>query len=129
MINYKKKPRTSTPEHTRKYRRSLREIPGAKQIHPGIYDDQKDYEKTIHGIKTAPSDHVTDCIFGTNLNGIKYFINEMQEQKYARCQREPLGKSIMRNYKFPEIVKEDQFRFGIDSTGGKHFQTNFILIF
>jgi hypothetical protein len=42
----------------------------------------------------------------------------MQEQKYARCQREPLGKSIMRNYKFPESVREDKFRFGVETTGG-----------
>jgi len=96
----------------------MREIPGAKQIHPGIYDDSKDYETYIHGVKTAASDHVTDCIFGTNLNGIKYFINEMQEQKYARCQREPLGKSIMRNYNLPEITKDEKFRFGVDTIGG-----------
>lgn len=74
----------------------------------------------MHGVKTAQSDHVTDCIFGTNLNGIKYFINEMQEQKYTRCQREPLGKSIMRNYNFPEVIKENKFRFGVETTGGKY---------
>ena len=41
----------------------------------------------------------------------------MQEQKYARCQREPLGKSIMRNYKFPDVVKDNRFRFGVETTG------------
>jgi len=43
----------------------------------------------------------------------------MQEQKYARCQREPLGKSIMRNYNFPEIIQDNKFRFGVETIGSK----------
>lgn len=52
----------------------------------------------------------------------------MQEQKYFRCQREPLGKSIMRNYKFPELVKDNNFRFGVETTGGKFYQKILLLI-
>ncbi len=44
-------------------------------------------------------------------------MNEMEEQKYVRRQREPLGKTIMRNYKFPEITKEESFRFGVETLG------------
>ena len=44
-------------------------------------------------------------------------MNNIQEQKYARNNREPLGKSIMRNYEFPEKVKEDTFKFGIPTAG------------
>ena len=42
----------------------------------------------------------------------------MNEQKYAKAKREPLGKSIMRNYSFPDSVKEDNFKFGINTGGG-----------
>lgn len=42
----------------------------------------------------------------------------MQEQKYSRCQREPLGKSIMRNYIFPDTTRDNKFRFGIETIGG-----------
>jgi hypothetical protein len=93
-----------------------------KQIHPGIYNDPKDFEDLIHGVKTAESDHVNQCIVGRNLTGIKNFINNIYENKYARNQREPLGKSIIRNYKIPEKVKEEDFRFGVPTTGCKNFK-------
>ena len=51
--------------------------------------------------------------------GINHFINNIQENKYAKNQREPLGQSIIRNYKFPEKVKEEEFKFGIPTTGCK----------
>jgi hypothetical protein len=86
-------------------------------LHYGIYNDPKDHENYIHGVKTLESDHVTDCIKGNNLNGVNYFLNEIKENKYARLQREPLGKSIIRNYEFPEKVKEDTFRYGAPTSG------------
>ena len=53
------------------------------------------------------------------MNGVGYFINEIKENKYSRLQREPLGKSIIRNYEFPEKVKEDSFKFGVPTSGCK----------
>jgi hypothetical protein len=53
------------------------------------------------------------------MSGVNYFLNKIKEDKYARNQREPLGQSIIRNYKFPEVVKEDNFKFGIPTTGCK----------
>jgi hypothetical protein len=50
---------------------------------------------------------------------VNYYLNEIKENKYSRMQREPLGKSIIRNYEFPEKVKEDNFRFGAPNTGCK----------
>ena len=120
------KPTTQTPEKIKQYRKSFKEIPGSKQIHPGIYNDPKDYEDYIHGIKTAESDHVNQCIMGSNLSGINHFINNIYENKYAKNQREPLGKSIIRNYKLPDKIKEDDFRFGLQTTGCK-FLKIFIL--
>jgi hypothetical protein len=112
---------SSTPESIKKYRKSVREIPGKKQLHYGVYNDPKDHENMVHGLKTFASDHVTDCIKGNNITGINYFINNIHEQKYAKNQREPLGKSLIRNYEFPEKAKEDGFRFGIPTTGCKIF--------
>jgi hypothetical protein len=90
-----------------------------KQLHYGVYNDPKDYEDLIHGMKTLDSDHVNNCIKGSNLPGIKNFINNIQENKYARNNREPLGKSLMRNYNFPEKTTQDNFKFGIPTTGCK----------
>lgn len=73
----------------------------------------------MHGVKTSESDHVNQCIIGSNLSGINHFINNIHENKYARNQREPLGKSIIRNYKFPEKISEEEFRFGVPTNGCK----------
>jgi hypothetical protein len=90
-----------------------------KQIHYGIYDDPKDYENYIHGVKTCESEHVNDCINGRNLNGVNHFVNQIKENKYTSSQREPLGQGIMRNYVFPDKVKEDSFKFGVPTSGCK----------
>ena len=110
-------PSTQTPDEIKKYRESTRQRIGVKQLHPGIYDDPKDYEDLVHGVKTKDSDHVPDCIKGANIDGNKFFMNQLAESHYASSKREPLGKSIVRNYKFPEVVKNDDFRFGIPTTG------------
>ena len=109
--------KTTTPENILKYRNSLRQRVGVKQLHPGIYNDPKDYELLRHGITTKSSDHVPDVIKGLNLNGNNAFINQLSESGYASNKREPLGKSIVRNYKFPEVVKSADFKFGIPTTG------------
>jgi hypothetical protein len=62
---------------------------------------------------------VTDCIKGRNLLGVNFFKNQISESKYLRNQKEPLGKSIVRNYQFPEKVLEENFKFGIPTTGCK----------
>jgi len=110
-----------------KFSKTLREIPGKKQTHYGIFNDPKEYENNVHGLKTADSDHLKDCIYGTNLNGAKYFINKMKEQKYVRTQKEPLGKTLQRNYVFPEEVKKEVFKFGVPTQGGKYFKINLII--
>jgi hypothetical protein len=68
-------------------------------------------------VKTLASEHVDQCIKGNNLNGIKYFVNQIKEDKYSRSQREPLGQSIIRNYDFPASTKDDNFKFGKPITG------------
>jgi hypothetical protein len=110
-------PKTTTPDNIKKYRDSLRQRVGVKQIHPGIYDDPKDYENMVHGVVTKSSDHVPDLIKGLNMDGNKYFMNQLAESHYASNKREPLGKSIVRNYKFPDSVKKEGFQFGVPTTG------------
>jgi hypothetical protein len=109
-----------TPTDIKRFRKLTRETPGVKQLHYGIYNDPRDYENYIHGIKTSDSDHVNDCIYGRNLNGVNHFVNQIHEDKYIRNQREPLGQSIIRNYTFPDKVKEESFKFGVPTTGCKY---------
>lgn len=110
-------PGTKTPDEIKKFRDSTRQRIGVKQLHPGIFNDPKDYELLVHGVPTKASEHVPDCIKGANIDGNKFFMNQLAESHYASSKREPLGKSIVRNYKFPEICKEEKFRFGIPTTG------------
>lgn len=108
------------PEVQHKFSKTLREIPGKKQLHPGVFNDPKDHEALIHGKKTAASEHTSDCIYGTNLNGIKYFMNEMKEKQYVRSKKEPLGKTMERNYIFPPEAQTDGFKFGVPTHGSKN---------
>lgn len=109
--------KTTTPDNIKKYRDSIRQRVGVKQLHPGIYDDPRDYENLVHGITTKSSDHVPDVIKGLNMDGTQHFMNQLAESNYASNKREPLGKSIVRNYKFPDTVKKEGFKFGIPTTG------------
>lgn len=105
------------PENQKKFSKTLREIPGKKQLHHGVFNDPKDHENLIHGKKTADSEHTNDCIYGTNLNGIQYFKNEMKEKQYKRSRKEPLGKTMERNYIFPPETRTDGFKFGVPTKG------------
>ena len=110
-------PETKTPDHIKKYRDSTHQRVGVKQLHPGIYDDPKFYEDLTHGMKSKPSDHVPDCIKGANIDGNKFFMNQLAESHYASKKREPLGKSLVRDYIFPEEVKNENFKFGVPTKG------------
>lgn len=74
-----------------------------------------------HGSKTLASEHVTDCIKGGNLSGVSYFLNEIKEDQYSRNQREPLGNSIRRHYKYPNEVTKEDFKFGLAPVESKFF--------
>lgn len=110
---------TRTPERIKKYRNSTKERVGVKQLHPGIYDDDKTYESYTHGIKTLYSEHVPDCIKVPGNSGVGYFLNQIKEQKYASNKREALGRGLQRNYVFPEETQKEGFRFGVKTNGCK----------
>ena len=87
--------------------------PGISLVHYGKYYDEKKYDNIHHGIKSKDSLHVSDCIKGNNLQGMQNFVNQLKESNYASNAREPLGKSIERNYKFPnEVSNKDFMGFG-----------------
>lgn len=44
-------------------------------------------------------------------------MNQLKEKHYSSAKREPLGKSLQRNYIFPETVKQDGLKFGVPTTG------------
>lgn len=102
-------------ESQTKFNKNRNEIPGRKHTHYDIYSDSKDNENSIFGKKTLDSDHIKDCIYGVNMDGSKFFINEMKEKKYAKNIQKPLGKSYQRNYNLPEEINSDNFKFGIQS--------------
>ena len=110
-------PSTLTPDNIKKYRDSTHQRVGVKQLHPGIYDDPKFYEDLTHGNPSKPSDHVPDCIKGANIDGNKFFMNQLAESHYASRKKEPLGKSLRRDYIFPEEVKNANFKFGVPTKG------------
>ena len=47
--------------------------------------------------------------------GIEHFLNKIKEDNYKRIRREPLGKSLNRDYVFPEAVGKENFKFGFPS--------------
>lgn len=44
--------------------------------------------------------------------GVTGFINELKETKYASQQKEPLGKSLSRNYNLPNVCADPTFQYG-----------------
>ena len=84
-------PKTTTPDNIKKYRDSLRQRVGVRQLHPGIYDDPRDYENLVHGVSTKSSDHVPDVIKGQNMDGNKYFMNQLAESHYASSKSQKLS--------------------------------------
>lgn len=44
--------------------------------------------------------------------GVAGFVNDLKETKYASQQKEPLGMSLNRNYKLPDVCSEETFKYG-----------------
>jgi hypothetical protein len=102
-----------TPPELKKYRRIHTGEAGAKIIHYGRAEDPLPPAAFVYGKKTHSSDHVPEVIKANKAVGMSEFVNKIAEDRYASNIREPLGQSIMRNYKFPPVVHDDQFKFGV----------------
>lgn len=106
-------PRTQTPPHLQRYRKSASDGPGVKQIHFGLVDAPLPPPSHIYGKKTYESDHVNEVIRQQNLEGFTEFANDIKEQRYATSKREPLGQTLSRDYVYPAAVTQTDFKFGV----------------
>ena len=102
-----------TPPHIKKFRKSFNNQPGVKQTHYGVADDPKLDENVALGKKTYGSEHVDEVIRAQNLAGLADYNNDLKEGKYHSHIREPLGKSYVRGFKMPEVVNQEDFKFGV----------------
>jgi hypothetical protein len=108
--------RSATPEHIKKYRKSMNGEPGVRQVHPGMRADIENLDRNrAFGKIGEPSDPVSIVIKAQNLNGLADKFNDIKESKYASQQREPLGQAYTRGYAMPEVTSSDGFRFGVPS--------------
>jgi hypothetical protein len=103
----------NTPPHIKKYRKSFNNQPGVKQKHYGLVGDPTPDEKFSFGKKTYESEHVSNVIKAQNMAGLADYNNDLKEGKYQSHQREPLGKSYIRGYNYPDQIKNTEFEFGV----------------
>ena len=54
------------------------------------------------------------------LEGLKGYMRDLMEAKYATNKREPLAQTLNRSYKWPTETKKDGFSFGIPSIPSKN---------
>jgi len=47
------------------------------------------------------------------LNGLKGYVRNLKESRYASNQKEPLAQTLNRNYKWPQQIQTDNFAFGV----------------
>jgi len=108
-----------TPEHIKRYRKSYKNAAGVTITHYGKVNDPLPPESFTYGMGTAGSEHVPHVLTDKKLGGVTGYMRELKEEKYARNQKEPLGQTLDRNYKWPEQAKQEEFRFGIASKGSE----------
>eukprot|EP00331_Platyophrya_macrostoma_P007777 CAMPEP_0176430524 /NCGR_PEP_ID=MMETSP0127-20121128/14302_1 /TAXON_ID=938130 /ORGANISM="Platyophrya macrostoma, Strain WH" /LENGTH=419 /DNA_ID=CAMNT_0017812425 /DNA_START=6 /DNA_END=1265 /DNA_ORIENTATION=+ len=105
----------STPEHIKRWRQSYKHSTGQTITHPGkVYDPLPD-QQFPYGIKTKGSIHVDDVLVNKGDQGVKKFMKDLREDKYASHTREPLGRGYNRGHEFPPIVNNKDFRFGVST--------------
>jgi len=61
------------------------------------------------------SDHVDQVMKGNNLIGLADKFNDTMERKYQSVKREPLGRSMTREYQWPTQANEGKIAFGLPS--------------
>lgn len=84
--------------------------------HFGLKEDNErlmQNQKAVYGRPSWESDHVDTVIKSQNLNGLADKFNDIKQSKYASAIKEPLGRSINRDYNWPQQVQTPQnFNFG-----------------
>ena len=106
MFPREKPGNTGTPPHIKKYRKLAHIEPGQIQVHPGLHDDKQNVPSGhAYGRPQYISDHVDVVIKSQNLRGLADKFNDTMESKYDSVKREPLGKSMSREYSWPEAAE------------------------
>eukprot|EP01017_Pseudomicrothorax_dubius_P051579 TRINITY_DN9962_c0_g1_i10.p1 TRINITY_DN9962_c0_g1~~TRINITY_DN9962_c0_g1_i10.p1 ORF type:complete len:417 (-),score=103.13 TRINITY_DN9962_c0_g1_i10:52-1302(-) len=111
--------RAETPEHIRRYRKSFKQREGVSIQHYGRVNDPLPAEKHFYGVPTKESDH-TNQVLNVRPEGFREVVNDLKEAKYASAKREPLGRPIERNYKYPDPVLTSDFRFGVPTVNSEN---------
>ena len=76
-------------------------------MHPGLHENAENMDRNrAFGKMNLDSDHVDSVIKAQNLNGLADKFNDIKEGKYASNAREPLGKSYVRGYKWPNNLSD-----------------------
>lgn len=85
-------------------------------MHPGLQEDRKEVDyKHAFGRPQYSSDHVDTVIKSQNLVGLADKFNDTLEAQYKSNKNEPLGKSMTRNYVWPEAAQDGNAVFGLPS--------------
>ncbi|XRB21531.1 EF-hand domain-containing family member B [Pseudoscourfieldia marina] len=109
QVDFAKRP--STPPEIKKYRQSTAHVPGAIVKHFGLADD-KPLLDGPYGVKTVSSESVAEVIQTVEKSELKEWAKERREDIYASNKREPLGKSLNRGHKLPEVLETGEAPFG-----------------
>ena len=109
--------RAETPEHIRKYRKSFRNEPGIRMVHPGLVEHVENLDRNrTYGKQTQGSENINGVIKAQNLVGMSEKFHLIKEAKYQSHKREPLGQGLTRDYQMPVQTKNPDFRFGVSSS-------------
>eukprot|EP00288_Rhodomonas_lens_P013664 CAMPEP_0177700142 /NCGR_PEP_ID=MMETSP0484_2-20121128/5944_1 /TAXON_ID=354590 /ORGANISM="Rhodomonas lens, Strain RHODO" /LENGTH=428 /DNA_ID=CAMNT_0019211337 /DNA_START=47 /DNA_END=1333 /DNA_ORIENTATION=+ len=114
--------RPPTPDDIKKYRKSFTGQPGKRIQHWGTENDGLPRpEEFTYGVKGAKDMGVGDTLGGHLEPSTMQAYQQMRaEMVYDSSKKEPLGRSIGRNYNYPEAIKNDpNFRFGVMGSGDK----------
>lgn len=110
----------ATPEGIKKYRKSFKEQCGVTIVHPGLVGQQLPPTTFPYGVPTQKSEGANSILRAGYKEGVGSFVQDLQERdKYDSLKREPLARTIDRQYRFPEQTNKEEFRFGLATETNK----------
>ena len=89
------------------------------QQHYGLVGAPQPNQAHVYGVVTEKSEGAGKIIRAGEKDRIGNYINEIKESKYDSLKREPLAKTITRNYNYPEQAKQEEFKFGLPTEDNK----------
>eukprot|EP00002_Diphylleia_rotans_P021961 TRINITY_DN428_c0_g1_i5.p1 TRINITY_DN428_c0_g1~~TRINITY_DN428_c0_g1_i5.p1 ORF type:complete len:385 (-),score=77.65 TRINITY_DN428_c0_g1_i5:588-1742(-) len=102
-----------TPDHMRKFRLSGTGAPGITVKHPGRANDPPPLpESKAYGDRVVYTYGVNSIANPPPVSNFVQAVHDQKESVYLSRKSGPLGRSLSRNYSFPEQVFEPSFSFG-----------------